>query len=270
MAGTTPLHEWLSTGSIYVNDNMDFEELLGKVISKVTRRNEEIIFVMRDGSSYKMHHSQDCCESVHIEDINGDLQELVGSPILEFKEYTNSKEENWKGPFARGGTNEINGIEVGVIDDASDNCYYGESFTWTFYHISTIKATVTIRWFGASNGYYSETADLVRLSGPIEEAEIVPPQQLTQGENLMTKYSLENRPQNRLNPARKKALIYAVLMTEPFLVETQEGVLEYSPVTCDDWGEGYILAYPEDGSKPYAMSKTFFDSNYGYVMPEVA
>jgi len=51
------------------------------------------------------------------------------------------------------------GSVLEFIDEASkegdDKSY--ESSTWTFYRISTSKGFVVVRWFGSSNGYYSES-----------------------------------------------------------------------------------------------------------------
>jgi len=64
--------------------SVSFEILKGKTLSKVTGGiyDDQLIFETVDGEKYCMCHHQDCCESVTIEDITGDLCDLVDSEIL--------------------------------------------------------------------------------------------------------------------------------------------------------------------------------------------
>ena len=92
---------------------------------------EEITFKFSDGNIVKMFHDQDYCGSVSINDIDGDIQDLVGGIVTQFDETSNS-------------------------DDGEPPHEYSDSWTWTFYNIATTKGFVNIRWLGESNGYYSE------------------------------------------------------------------------------------------------------------------
>ena len=107
-------------------------DLKGHVLIDVIKNNDgEIIFTRNDGRRFMMYHEQDCCESVYIESIDGELSYLIGSRIEMAEE---------------------------VIDgDEDDGC------TWTFYKFGTIKGYVTIRWVGESNGYYSESVDWTEI-----------------------------------------------------------------------------------------------------------
>lgn len=125
-----------------MSDLKQFSDLKGQVLQAVESSIDEVVFTLQNGDKYRLYHSQDCCESVTVEDINGDLQDLVGSPIMRAEESTS------------------NDNPVGV--DVSE--WYQESFTWTFYRLATMKGWVIIRWYGESNGYYSESVDWGKIA----------------------------------------------------------------------------------------------------------
>ena len=110
------------------------ERLLGKVFSDVKNTGDEIHFYEDGVCTFKLKHMQDCCESVDIDEIHGDLSDLVGTPILLAEE-----------SYHHG-------------DGKSE---WTESNTWSFYKLATVKGHVTIKFYGESNGYYSESADLI-------------------------------------------------------------------------------------------------------------
>ena len=115
---------------------VDGSILKGKILKDIKiEGNENIFFIDEDGIEYKMFHDYDCCENVDIEDICGDITNLIGSEIIMAEEVINR--------------------------DLSPLNEFDESYTWTFYKFATVKGYVTIRWYGESNGYYSERVDFV-------------------------------------------------------------------------------------------------------------
>ena len=119
-------------------DVTQFDAMIGTVMKTIKGEvgDEEMRFMSEDGRQFIFWYEHDCCANCQIEDICGDLSDLVGSPIVEAEEVTNYVPEG---------------------DPLAKRYYRPESFTWTFYRFSTGKGTVTVRWLGESNGYYSET-----------------------------------------------------------------------------------------------------------------
>ena len=105
----------------------------------VDKNKDEIYFQSAD-KQWAMWHEQECCESVVIEDISGDINDLLGSPLLVAEEYTNEElEGDW-----------------------------GELVIYTFYRLGTAKGFVDIRWHGESNGYYSVGVEFGELREVLE------------------------------------------------------------------------------------------------------
>lgn len=120
-----------------------FDQLLGKTLVSVegaTVGSGEVHFKTDKGEQFVLFHSQDCCESVSVEDVIGDPKDLIGEPILE--------------------------AELVISDDDPPGYTppgYRDCYTWSFYKVGTRKGSVTFRWLGESNGYYSQEVDFGKV-----------------------------------------------------------------------------------------------------------
>lgn len=114
-------------------------ELLGRTIVRIIGEpgDSSIELGLLDGSRYEFVHHQDCCEIVYLEDICGDMNDLIGAPILQAEEVSNEPEPDSLG---------------------------GECEEWTFYKLATILGSVTLRWYGTSNGYYSTSVSFKKIN----------------------------------------------------------------------------------------------------------
>lgn len=112
------------------------EDMIGVTFDRVYKLNDALFFEKDCEVGWRFMHHDDCCEHVFIEDIAGDLSDLVGSPIL---------------------MAEAIDCDEGPLNE------HEESYTWTFYKFATVKGYVTVRWYGSSNGYYSESVSVERV-----------------------------------------------------------------------------------------------------------
>lgn len=102
--------------------------LLGLTLTKVDNQDDNEVVIATADRSFRLYHDQDCCECVRVEDITGNLSDLIGSPLTEVREVIESGE--------------------GRGDD---------HYTRTTFHFATAKGSASICWLGTSNGYYSES-----------------------------------------------------------------------------------------------------------------
>lgn len=114
----------------------NISELVGKTLTAAVVGTDRVDFSAETGESYALYHSQDCCETVTLDEVDGDPADLVGEPILVAEERTS---------------------------DAPKKDQWDESFTWTYYYIATRKGAVHLKFYGTSNGYYSEGVDFAKL-----------------------------------------------------------------------------------------------------------
>ena len=110
----------------------DMKDMVGKKVLGIYY-DEENFQILTDDCVYAFYHQQDCCESVRLTQVDGISDKIIGSRIV---------------------------IAEVVTDEKS---VAGGNITWSFYKIGTTKGMIDFRWQGESNGYYSETVDLVKI-----------------------------------------------------------------------------------------------------------
>lgn len=99
---------------------------------------DEVKFWCKDGFMIKMCHHQDCCEWVRIEDVDSEVNNSDIYTDCQWCKIEQARQDREQPPTSE---------------------WDGESYTWTFYKITTNRGYDTIRWYGTSNGYYSECVD---------------------------------------------------------------------------------------------------------------
>ena len=110
----------------------DMKDMVGKKVLGIYY-DEENFQILTDDCVYAFYHEQSCCESVWLTQVDGISDKIIGSRIVIAEVVTDEKD-----------------TEHGHI-------------TWSFYKIGTNKGMIDFRWCGESNGYYSETVDLVKI-----------------------------------------------------------------------------------------------------------
>ena len=110
----------------------DIKDMIGKKITGIYY-DEENFQIRTDDCVYAFYHNQGCCASFYLTQVDGISDKIIGSRIVIAEEVTDSKS------------------------------VAGGSITWTFYKIGTNKGMIDFRFQGKSNGYYSETVDLIKI-----------------------------------------------------------------------------------------------------------
>ena len=104
---------------------MELKSLVGEVLSHVDESDGDLLLTTQSGRQIRFYHDQECCESVYIEDQDGEWHELIGKVLTNVSESSD------------------------FSDDDLD-CVQKTEFAFT-----ADDTTVVSKWHGESNGYYS-------------------------------------------------------------------------------------------------------------------
>lgn len=127
-------------------NTMELQELIGTKIIDVTlfdydNFTEEdgeyiinLLGIKTDKGNMFFYYWEDVGNNVHLEDGFEDLRKMIGEQILKAEVVINREDE--------------------PLDE------WDESHTWTYYKISSLNYDCTLRFYGSSNGCYSESVNI--------------------------------------------------------------------------------------------------------------
>ena len=93
-----------------------FHNMIGRVMAQIEGGSVDsgrMTFHAEDGSKFTFYHSRDCCEDVRIVQVDGDIGDLMGIPLVQAEVVSSEGEPAPDSPQG--------------------------SFTWTFYKFGTAK-----------------------------------------------------------------------------------------------------------------------------------
>lgn len=120
--------------------DIKLESVKGEVLTHidVDESSDRIMLTTASGKTILIHHDQECCESVRIEDTQGNWHDLIGKVIVE-----------------------------ATHDVCNENPPPNADDAWarTTLTFRTDDSTVISRWIGESNGYYSIDVNIADITG---------------------------------------------------------------------------------------------------------
>ena len=120
------------------NNRCNIDELVGKAVRGLAY-SDEYFQILTDDCIYIFYHEYDCCESVWLTQVDGISDKIIGTRIV------------------------IAEVVIKTGEDGIIDTYDYDSITWSFYKIGTNKGMIYFRWQVESNGYYSESVDLIKI-----------------------------------------------------------------------------------------------------------
>lgn len=117
------------------------DHLIGLVFYKYFQNDYEIKLFSTHGGIVVVRVAEDCCNDSWIESIDGDITQILDSPVTRFEIVSQS-------------------VDTRKIEIKDEDFRLQNDATWSFVKIDTKKGGVTIRFLGTSSGFYCEEASV--------------------------------------------------------------------------------------------------------------